>query len=207
MPGQFRLSFSEHIENLESRFSKADSLTLPELLEHLGPRSHWLPVILLSLPFVQPIPMLGLSTIFGGAILVVAVAIIMNLPIYVPQRFARAKIPITTFRAMCAAARKVFGALERFLRPRGKWLYANSAAVRISGALILVCALLLALPLPIPGSNTIPAIPMILMGLGHLEEDALFVFSGWIAALAAYIIFAVLFAAPIAAWFGLQSQL
>ena len=54
-------------------------------------------------------------------------------------------------------------------------------------------AILLALPLPIPFSNLLAAIPILLISLALLEEDGAFLIAGYVAAIPCTAFFAALF--------------
>ena len=48
----------------------------------------------------------------------------------------------------------------------------------MSGALIMTSGLLLLLPVPVPLTNTLPALTVILLAAGAMERDGLFFFAG-----------------------------
>ena len=49
----------------------------------------------------------------------------------------------------------------------------------INGLVIFFCGFVLSLPLPIPFTNTIPAIAILLLSMGMMEEDGLFILLGY----------------------------
>ena len=65
----------------------------------------------------------------------------------------------------------MFGRLEKLLKPRLFYPEYPAAFQRTSGAIILVCGLLLLLPLPVPFSNAFPALTIILLAAAGLERD------------------------------------
>jgi hypothetical protein len=69
--------------------------------------------------------------------------------------------------------------MEKILHPRLTFLASGETSRRICGLVILWMAFLLALPLPIPGTNILPALPVVLLGLGLMERDGLFVLAGY----------------------------
>jgi hypothetical protein len=67
------------------------------------------------------------------------------------------------------------------LRPRWAPLTGTAVLKQLHAIVILVSALILLLPLPIPFSNVLPAWAIFLMACGLLERDGLFVFLGYVA--------------------------
>jgi hypothetical protein len=68
--------------------------------------------------------------------------------------------------------------LEVLLRPRLDFLQERWIYRRIAGTLIMLSGLLLLLPLPIPLSNTLPALTVVLLAAGAMERDGLFFLAG-----------------------------
>ena len=71
--------------------------------------------------------------------------------------------------------------LEFLLRPRLGFLHEQMIYRRVAGTLIMISGLLLALPLPIPLTNSLPALTVVLLAAGALERDGLFFLSGCVA--------------------------
>jgi hypothetical protein len=67
--------------------------------------------------------------------------------------------------------KKIWRYLDNFLQPRWARLHDSHFFRLINFLIIAISALLLALPLPIPFSNTIPTIAIVLNTVGQLEED------------------------------------
>ena len=68
--------------------------------------------------------------------------------------------------------------LEVLLRPRLRFLHEQVLFRRVSGALIMISGLLLLLPLPVPLTNTLPALTVILLASGAMERDGVFFLAG-----------------------------
>lgn len=67
--------------------------------------------------------------------------------------------------------------LEKFIRPRGVKFSSHPETVRACGWMIAAAGLLLSLPYP-PGTNSPPASTILLLSIGLLEVDALFIALG-----------------------------
>jgi hypothetical protein len=169
--GTFRLS--EDLAKLQEK-ARERSLILGDVIFLLGDRSHTFLLLLLSLPFVQPIPLPGLSTPFGVAIALLGIGFMVGQRSWLPGRLLKMQLPdiflVPTLRVMRRLARII----EVLLRPRILFLATNPTMERLEGLCILVCGVLLCLPLPIPFSNMLPAITVITFACSTLGKDGFF---------------------------------
>ncbi|HEY0944616.1 MAG TPA: exopolysaccharide biosynthesis protein [Opitutaceae bacterium] len=173
---------SEELALLQAR-SAAHPLTLRAVIAILRGRGYMLLLILLSLPFITPIPLPGLSTPFGLAIALIALRLALGQRPWLPKKLQRREVPRGFFTKVLALTTRVIRVLEKFLRPRLTLLTDNGHLRQLHATLMLLAALALLLPLPIPFSNTFPAWVVLLMAGGLLERDGVCV-------LLAYIMFA-----------------
>jgi hypothetical protein len=74
--------------------------------------------------------------------------------------------------------RRLAQIMEVLLRPRMLFLATNPTMQRIEGLCILFCGLLLSLPLPIPFSNMLPAMTVIVFACSTLGKDGFFYIGG-----------------------------
>lgn len=152
--------------------------TLGELTHRLRHSGFSLVVVLVSLPFLQPIPLGGLSTIVGPFIAWMGWRLFTGArELHVPRRFASSRLDERAVRILLGVSRRVFGLVERISTPRWRGLAAAESA---AGAGIALSGALLSLPFPIPLSNMICAGPATLLALGLLEEDGLLSALGWL---------------------------
>jgi hypothetical protein len=178
----------DHLDEIESRCAKGD-LSLQDIFDIFGNEGHYLTIMFLILPFLQPIPLFGLSTPFGLLIAVVAVFAYLKKPPRIPRRWAAKKIPAATVLRIAEGSERVFEKLSFILKPR--WLHLFSQPFTIfSVILLVVSAVLLALPLPIPFSNAFPAWVILFQALAHLEKDGAFIIVSYIQFLLCLVYFA-----------------
>lgn len=173
---------SEELADLRAR-SGERAVTLREVLYTLGGRGYMLLVLLLALPFITPIPLPGLSTPFGLAIALIALRLSLGQRPLLPKNLQRRELPAGFIGKLFLVAEKVFRFFEKFLRPRFTYLTDTPLLVQLHAVLMLLAALALLLPLPIPFTNSFPAWTIMLVAAGLLERDGFFI-------LAAYVIFA-----------------
>ncbi len=176
---------------LSQRFAELDGMagdhgvTLGELVGRLRERGHSFVVLAIVLPFLQPIPLPLLSTIFGLVITLVGVQMALALPPWLPERLARRHLSAELLQKIASTGRRVFSRFERLVRPRGRFFHAHPSMRRAAGVVVALSGLLLSLPLPVPASNFLPALAIALVALGSLEEDGLVVVLGYVAFAAA----------------------
>ncbi|HEY8272554.1 MAG TPA: exopolysaccharide biosynthesis protein [Pseudobdellovibrionaceae bacterium] len=158
------------IEMIEKE-TEHKGLTLGELIELLGEMGHAVLILLLCLCFLQPIPLPGISTPIGIVIMISATLQFLNLPPWIPRQFRQHMISQKVLHKTAVVARKIWSKIERFLNPRLLFLTKTPTFRFINLVLIIISAFLLALPLPIPFTNTVPSIVILSIVFAQLEED------------------------------------
>ena len=144
------------------------------VLKHRGPA---MVMLLLSLPFVIPVPLPGLSTPLGLAIMVYGVQVTFRMRPWVPGFIRNRTLKYGTLEKLVGVASRGGRKVERLLRPRLKFMLWPAVDVPI-GLSIAFCGFFLGLPLPIPFTNAIPAVALILLFLGVIERDGVAVILG-----------------------------
>ena len=151
-------------------------LTLNNLMERTEGRGVYLVMILLCLPFVQPIPLPGISTVLGLVITLMAVARARDQSPRLPKFIGDRAFPVNFGTKVLGGSIRFLQFLERWVKPRGDaWI--SWRGVRIFNCvLIIFMSGLLALPIPLPGTNQLPAFSIMLVALSMMEEDGVLVF-------------------------------
>lgn len=164
-------------------------LTFNDLLRDTQGRGLYLLILLLSLPFISPIPLPGVSILLGLVIAVLAIRLAFELPPQLPTFIGKREISRNWMRATIRAALKSLQLLERVAKPRySGWL--DWRIARFGNALLLVAmGLLLALPLPpvIPFSNSLPCWAIIIVVLAIMERDGILIWMGYLMGIVAMI--------------------
>lgn len=174
---------SEELELLRATFAER-AVCLGDVIAVLKGRAFILLLILLTLPFCTPVPLPGLSTPFGLIVALISLRWMLGQKPWLPRRLLEKELPAGFFGKLIAVTQRVVRILEKLLKPRAIALTKTVFLVRVHALVMLISALALLLPLPIPFSNTFPAWTILLMACGLLERDGVFV-------LASYIVFAV----------------
>ena len=151
------------------------------LVDHLSTRGHALLALFLTLPFLQPVPLIGLSTPVGAVIAVLGVLMALGRPPWLPRTWLRRELPSPQVIRVVRTGQRLLRRIERFIRPRGVWFHRHRWARPIAGTVIAISGVELALPLPIAFTNTLPALVIATTAVAMLEEDAILAVVGWMA--------------------------
>lgn len=148
------------------------NITIGEILDRTRQAGFGFIAALLAL---IAIPFVGLSTPFGLAIAAVGVQMIAGLPRpWLPQRIRRRLVAMTTIDWLSQRLARWTKGVERIIRPRFTFMISGPFWT-FCGLGLLIQGLALALPLPIPGSNWVFVVPIIMYGIGLLESDGLLI--------------------------------
>ena len=158
--------------------------SLGELIDRLDHHGTAIVLILFALPSALPIPAAGYSTLLAVPLLIIGIRMLLGKEqIWLPERVREKDFEPAAFEKISTKMISAASFLERFAKPRLP-LFTSKAVVQfVFGSLI--CLLALSMALPIPGTNTLPAGGIFLMGFGLLEDDGLIALLGFIYSLAA----------------------
>lgn len=187
-PGPRLSSIMEQLLGLCER----EDLTVGLLLHELSVYGHMLVCLIFAVPFLLPVPLPGLSTIFGFVICIASTQIILGKDPWIPSSWRARRLPPDLLRKMFAAVRRVLSYTERVFRPRLRYFARHPGFVKVNGLITLIMAMLLALPMP-PGFNAPPAMAIITLSISSLEHDGVMVISGYVLAILNVALFASFF--------------
>jgi hypothetical protein len=170
------------------------SVTLRALIVLIGEQGLLLLCALLCVPFMIPVSIPGVSTVFGLAIILIAIGITTNRAPWLPARLMDKQIDGDTLKSVLTRGLAVVDKVEGFIRPRFGALTRGAAMNRLNGLVVIFAGTLLMLPLGlVPFSNTLPAFGILLLCVGMAQRDGLFVIGGYLMTAATVVYFAVLF--------------
>ena len=173
-------------------------LRLSEVISFFGPKGHSLLSLFFVLPFLQPVPIPGLSVVLGICISFFGFFMFVGRPPWVPERVAKIEVEKKYLLKITRTLESLLKKVEHVVRPRFTRIFKRRGIQACHGLLIGWHAFLLALPLPVPFSKMLPAICLWLIALGTLEEDFLVIVAGYGMALVNVAFFAMLVVAPFA---------
>ena len=172
-----RPTFSEELRHLANEFVDRPA-TLAGILTATQGRGFDLLLVLIGLPFLTPIPLMGLSTPFGFVVFLIGTRLALGHRPWLPRRLLERELPSGFITKLLSAATRVVRWLEVLLRPRLDFLHEQWLYRRVAGTLIMLSGLLLLLPVPIPLTNSFPALTIVLLAAGAMERDGLFFLAG-----------------------------
>lgn len=173
-------------------------LSLNDVITQTQGRGLYLMMMVLCLPFVGPLPLLGASTPLGAIICLLAARLALDYPPQLPAFIGERKLPAMNAPWLAKGGVRLMRWLERHIRPRGSGWMAWRTVRSFNAALIAWLAFLLALPLPIPGTNLLPAQAIMILAACMLQGDGRIVWFGYLSAALANAYFA---AWGVAFWF------
>lgn len=168
------------------RLLSDNAVGLEEISTQLGPKGLVFLALVAVLPFMQPIPIPGLSTLLGLVILLQGVGLMLVGRPLLTKKMRAVQLPPEKVRSFVNIAEKIFPFIAWLVQPRAEKLARHRATQFIAGLALVFLAAFLSLPLPIPSSNFLPAIGIFFICLGLLEDDFFLVVLG--------VAYAVLFA-------------
>ncbi len=189
--------------------------SIGEITEAVAEKGFGLLLIVLSLPSALPVPAPGYSTPFGIVIGLIALQMILGRQTaWLPRKLTTTRIKPEIAKKMLGTASGFLKRIERFIKPRQRWIRSRSGQAALASVIFIMACLMI---LPIPLTNTFPAMVIFLIGIGLSEEDGLLAilafFIGCLAVLLyAGIVYVFLTEGPSAieaikdglkAWFGL----
>lgn len=146
-----------------------DRISVADMMDLFEERSMGGMLLLLSLPMALPVPIPGLSVPFGASMMIVAAQLAVGRRhAWLPRILARRTVGPDVFSKLIEHALPLLRRLERFVRPRGKWLAGKWVSLPV-GVVCLVLALIITLPIPL--GHVIPGTAISLLSLGLLERD------------------------------------
>lgn len=161
--------------------------SIGELCQAVGEKGFGLLLVILSLPSALPLPAPGYSTPFGIALALIALQMLAGRrSLWLPQKLNNLRIQPKLAAKMLQAASRFLRSLERWIKPRQQWIRARGGQAALAAVVLLMSALMI---LPIPLTNTFPAMVIFIIGVGLAEEDgllAILAFAVGLAALALY---------------------
>ena len=188
--------FSQVLRELAS--AGDGELRVRDVIEAFGERAFGALLLFLGLLSLIPIP--GATTLTGVPLVFVAVQLIIGRQsLWLPRRVLEGGVDRENFRRRIERALGWVERAERLTRPRLAWA-TSDLGERLIGLVCLVMACVLVLPIWF--GNFVPAVAVILLALGLLQRDGVFVLLGAVAAAGAFVVLALVWGTVVAGVVG-----
>lgn len=161
---------------------RSDTISVRELLALMGEQGLLMLCALMTLPFLFPVSIPGVSTVFGAAILLIGVAITLGTLPWLPVFVADRQLDWRRLRPALARGMGFLRKVDRFLKPHRLSFLSNSVVMaRVNGLALVFAAFLLMLPLGlVPFSNTLPGVAILFLAIGISQRDGALVAAGYV---------------------------
>ncbi|WP_414528540.1 exopolysaccharide biosynthesis protein [Nodularia chucula] len=150
--------------------NRTPEVTLAEILLLAKERAFGFLLVILSLPSALPIPAPGYSIFFAIPIFILAIQLMIGAKIpTLPQKILNYPIKLTTVQKFLKAGNPWLKRIEAIARPRFTYICTTIPGKLTVGSAIALMAI--SMMIPIPGTNTLPAIGVFVTSFGLLEDD------------------------------------
>lgn len=127
-------------------------------------------LVILSFPSALPVPAPGYSTPFGIVIFLLAFQLIAGARSpWIPPKWTTHPIELKTVQGVLNAGLPWLRRIEILSRPRLSAVCTSLVGRTVLGLMVALCGI--SMIIPIPGTNTLPAIGVFVVGFGLLEDD------------------------------------
>lgn len=166
-------------------------VSVGDLVQNLKFRAFGAMLLIFALPNALP-ALPGTSAILGLPLLYLTFQLMLGRAAWLPGFISNRAMQREDMAKLIARMSPWLHRAERLLVPRLLWV-TSPPAERVIGALCLILAIVLVLPIPL--GNMLPALAISLMALGLLEKDGLWILLGALVGLGSLVIvYGVLFA-------------
>jgi hypothetical protein len=172
----------------------AGSVTLAQVRDLVGSDGLMLLTAFLTIVFLVPVSVPGVSTVFGAGILLIGISRLFRMELWLPKRIEQRLVATEKLRSALRRGLIWFRRLERISRPHRMSRAASEGTARVVNdcGIILGAGLLMAPFGLIPFSNTFPAIALLFLAIGSIQRDGLFMLLGHLSNLLSIAYFALL---------------
>lgn len=198
------LPLSESLQQMASGIT-GETITVRELLALAGEQGLLLGMMMLTIPFLVPISIPGVSTVFSLVGMLMAAGITLNRVPWLPDFLLDRHIDAQKLRQAFERGSGLMQRVDRFTHPRVTRLTGGRTMNLANGLALFAGNILLLFPLGlVPFSNTLPAWALLMLAAGMLQRDGVLVLIGYLLLIATVIYFGVLAAGALAAGQGIM---
>lgn len=194
-------SLSAKLGQIAGRVDR-DRIYIRDLLLELDQRAIAAMLFVFAVPNTIPVPP-GVSGVLGAPLLFLAAQLMLGRSPWLPAIIADRSFVRADFARILAKVGPWLEKAERLMRPRFSIL-TKPPAEYLVGALTLILAIVLFLPIPL--GNMLPAIAICILALGLVQQDGLWVLAGAVTGIVSLVIVSGVIAAfAFAAWLAISA--
>ncbi len=163
----------EKVSDQLERWLKGDGeKTLGGLIDAFGEGSFAIIFVVLMAVPALPLPTGGVTHVLEIVVMLLALELIVGRrTVWLPERWRRLELAGAKQERFIATLLRRIRTLERFSRPRGRWLFGHRLSGSVFGVAVLGLALTAFLAPPFSGLDTLPSLGVVVLALGYLLTD------------------------------------
>jgi hypothetical protein len=157
--------------------SSKETVTLADIFYLAGERLFGFLFVILSLPSALPIPAPGYSTPFGIAMFLLAIQLILgHQRPWLPEKMLKGSMKLETVQKFVKQGIPWLQRIEKITKPRHAYLCTSLPGRILIGSAIALMSISMMIPIPL--TNTLPAMGIFVTAFGLLEDDGLICIAG-----------------------------
>ncbi|MEQ8956796.1 MAG: exopolysaccharide biosynthesis protein [Coleofasciculus sp. C2-GNP5-27] len=177
---------------------RQSDVRLADILSLAGERIFGFLFVILSLPSALPVPAPGYSIPFGVIMLILAFQLIIGAKRpWLPRKMMNGRMKLETVQKFVNGGIPWLRRIEAIARPRLAYICTSLTGRVVIGVAIALMSI--SMMIPIPGTNTLPAIGIFVIGFGLIEDDGVISLAGLVICLLGGILSISIL---LAVWFG-----
>lgn len=164
-----------------------ERVSLEDVVASLGDRGLGVLMAIFAVPNIFPAPVPFGNVIFGIPVIILAVHLMLGWPrLVLPKSIARRSIGASVLKSITPQLAGMLARIEPLLKPRLP-VVSTPAAERVVGLICVVLSILSALPIPF--GHMVPALALMVIGLGLIEHDGVAILLGAALGIAGVLVF------------------
>jgi hypothetical protein len=161
-------SLAETLENIHFETDQGGP-SIGGLTSAVGDKGFGVLLMLLALPSALPVPAPGYSIPFGIAMAIIAAQIFVGRKtIWLPRRIMAFRVHPRLASKMLRSGASFLRRVETLIKPRMRWMHSRAGHSALAVIIFIMAVFMM---IPIPGTNTMPAMSIFIIGVSMSEED------------------------------------
>jgi hypothetical protein len=162
-------------------------VSLQDIVASLGDRGLGVLMAIFAVPNIFPAPIPFGNVLFGIPVIILAVHLMMGWPrLKLPRSIAKYSVGAEMLKSFAPRLAGMLARIEPLLKPRLPAM-STPAAERVIGLICVILSILSALPIPF--GHMVPALALMVIGLGLIEHDGVAILLGAALGLAGVLVF------------------
>src|SRR5512139_3185797 len=141
-----RATFAQTLEGAATTLEAQETVSVREMLHMMGEQGLLLLCMVLMLPFLLPVSVPGISTVFSVVVILAGISVTFNW-LWLPDRVMERKVSAPAMANSMRRGAHVCARIDRVSRPRLRALSHGAMMNRLNGLFLILDGILLIFPL------------------------------------------------------------